>query len=54
MKQEGNGKGLEIVEAYYGLDEHILQLDAELVQFKIPHDVKEYYEMQVVPIKRVL
>ena len=24
LSQEANGRGLEIVEAYYGLDEHIL------------------------------
>ena len=54
MNLEGNGKGLEIVEAYYGLDEHIMQLDAGLTQFKMPTNIKEYYELQVVPLKRVL
>jgi len=50
---ECNGKGLEIVEAYYGLDEHILLLEAGLVQFSMPTNIKEYYDMQVVPLKRV-
>jgi hypothetical protein len=48
------GRGLEIVDAYYGLDEHIMQIDAEVVRFEMPKSVKEYYDMQVVPIKKVL
>lgn len=54
INQEAHGKGLEIIEAYYGLDEHILQIDAGLFRFEMPKDVKEYYECQVVPIKKVL
>lgn len=41
LKQEQNG--LLIVEAYYGLQEHIYQIDAGKL-FKLPSTVKEYYE----------
>lgn len=54
MNLEANGKGLEIVDAYYGLDEHIMQIDAEVTKFEMPKNLKEYYDLQVVPIKKVL
>ena len=37
--------GLIIIEAYYGLDEHIYQIDAELVRYKIPETVQEYNDV---------
>ena len=46
--------GLIILEAYYGLDEHIYQIDAGLIIFKLPQNIKEYYESQVVPLKKLL
>jgi hypothetical protein len=41
---ETKNKGLIIIEAYYGLEEHIYLVDAELLKFKIPNSAKEYYE----------
>lgn len=41
---ETRSKGLIIIEAYYGLDEHIYQIDAGLLEVKIPESIKEYYE----------
>jgi hypothetical protein len=52
LGQEKNG--LVILEAYYGLDEHIYQVDAGLLLFKIPKDTKEYYDCQLVPLKKYL
>jgi hypothetical protein len=54
LNSESKGKGLEIIDAYYGLDEHIYLIDAQLLIFKIPEKINEYYEQQVVPVKKVL
>ena len=55
MADEARLKGLIIIEAYYGLDEHIYQLEAGVLEYtKVPETVKEYYEAQVVPIKKLL
>ena len=36
--------GLIILEAYFGLEEHIYQIDAGLLIFKRPTTIEEYYE----------
>ena len=43
-----------ILEAYYGLDEHIYQVDSGLLIFKKPQTVEEYYETQMIPLKKWL
>lgn len=52
--QEQKNRGLLILEAYFGLDEHIYLVDAGLLIFKTPATVQEYYEAQLVPIKKKL
>ena len=44
LNKEMRTNGLIILEAYYGLDEHIYQIDAGLIIFKLPQNIKEYYE----------
>ena len=46
--------GLVILEAYYGLDEHIYRIDSGLLTFRFPTTVEEYYEAQVIPIPKLL
>ena len=43
-----------ILEAYYGLDEHIYQVDAGLLIYKIPKTVEEYLNAQLIPVKKSL
>lgn len=44
-----------IIEAYYGLDEHIYQIDAGLLEvYDKPKDVKQYFECQVIPVKMLM
>jgi hypothetical protein len=54
LNNETRLNGLIIIEAYYGLDEHIYQIDAGLLIFKLPKDIQEYYEAQIVPLKKLL
>ena len=42
------------MEAYYGLDEHIYRIDAGLLTFRIPKTVKQYFDAQIVPLKKKL
>jgi len=44
MNREKNCRGLVILEAYFGLDEHIYQVDAGLIKFKETTCVQDYYE----------
>jgi len=39
---EVKNRGLIIVEAYFGLAEHIYQIEAGLLRFRIPQNVEEY------------
>ena len=39
---EKRNSGLLILDAYFGLDEHIYQIDAGLLIFKMPKTVEEY------------
>lgn len=51
---ESRNKGLLITEAYYGLDEHIYLVDAGMLMYKPAEEVKEYYDQQLIPIKKKL
>jgi hypothetical protein len=42
LRVEAANQGLIIVEAYYGLADHIYQIEAGLTRFKIPESVPEY------------
>jgi hypothetical protein len=44
IAEERRRNGLVILEAYYGLDEHIYQVDAGILRYKIPTDVQQYYD----------
>ena len=52
--QEQRNRGLIILDAYFGLDEHIYLVDAGLLIFKTPTTVEEYYNAQLVPIRKKL
>lgn len=52
--QEQRNRGLIIFDAYFGLDEHIYLVDAGLLIFKMPTTVEEYYNAQLVPIRKKL
>ena len=54
INDETRSNGLIIVEAYYGLDEHIYQIDAGILKISIPKDVEEFYGCQVFPVKKIL
>ena len=55
-KMEERSNGLIIIEAYYGLDEHIYQIDAGLLQVKNLKNITidEYFERQFIPMKQFL
>jgi hypothetical protein len=44
IRLETKCNGLIILEAYFGLEEHIYQIDAGLLIFKKPTTIEEYYE----------
>lgn len=54
LQTETKLKGLVIIEAYFGLDEHVMLVEAGIMQFKLPQNTKEYYECQLIPVKKVL
>lgn len=54
LNAENRNNGLIILEAYFGLDEHIYKVDAGILLFKIPKTVEEYVECQLVPLKKKL
>ena len=54
LAREQRSNGLIILEAYFGLDEHIYHIDSKLLIYKTPQTIKEYYEAQVVPLKKFL
>jgi len=39
LNQERRTNGLIILDAYYGLDEHIYQIDAGLMIYKLPETI---------------
>ena len=54
LRKEGQSTGLIIEEAYYGLTEHIYKIDAGVLIFKMPDSHQEYFDQQVVPVKKQL
>ncbi len=54
LRMETTNQGLIIVEAYYGLADHIYQIEAGLNRFKIPESVSEYLNCQVIPVTKQL
>lgn len=52
INRETKNKGLIIIEAYYGLYEHINKLEAGLMQFTTePQNAKDFFDCQVIPLK---
>jgi hypothetical protein len=47
-------RGLIIVEAYYGLADHIYQIEAGMLMYSIPTNVHEYSKCQVAPVSKQL
>ena len=47
-------RGLIIVEAYYGLADHIYQIEAGLLMYSIPKTPQEYAKCQVAPVTKQL
>ena len=54
LNEQTRQRGLVIKEAYYGLAEHIYHLEAGLGYYKVPSTVTEYYQCQVLPVKKQL
>jgi len=54
VRKEKQTKGLHIIEAYYGLDEHIYMIDSDLVRFEVPETKEKYFAMQVIPVRKQL
>lgn len=53
LNDELKNNGLIIIEAYYGLADHIIEIDAGQY-YKLPSTIEEYLNMQVIPIKKRL
>lgn len=51
---ESRHRGLIILDAYFGLDEHIYHVDAGILIYKHPKTVQDYCECQLVPIRKKL
>ena len=54
FRSESANDGLIIVEAYYGLAEHIYQIEAGIMRFKFPETIQEYLNCQVIPVTKQL
>ena len=54
ISEERAKRGLIIVEAYFGLADHIYHIDAGVLVYKFPENVKEYNECQVMPVTKQL
>jgi GTPase len=54
INNETTKNGLIILEAYYGLHEHVYQIDSGLLIFKHPKTIVEYYDAQIIPVKKKL
>ncbi len=54
IDSERKNKGLIIIEAYYGLDEHIYLVDAGLLIYSVPQTAEQYYNCQLIPVKKTL
>jgi hypothetical protein len=54
LNAEIKNRGLIIVEAYYGLADHIYQIEAGMLRYSIPTNAYEYSKCQVVPVTKQL
>ena len=54
LNHEKDNRGLIILEAYFGLPEHIYDIHSGLVQFKEPQTHKGYYRCQIIPVAKQL
>lgn len=53
LHTETQRNGLVIIDAYYGLDEHIYRLDAGKL-FELQQTQEDWYNLQVIPLKKKL
>lgn len=51
---ESRTRGLVVIEAYYGLADHIYQIEAGTLMFKIPENFEEYSKNQLLPVTKQL
>eukprot|EP00347_Sterkiella_histriomuscorum_P012930 403366679 len=51
---ETRTRGLVIIEAYYGLADHVYQMEAGLLLYKIPENGQEYSKYQLLPVTKQL
>ena len=54
LNSESKNLGLVIIEAYYGLADHIYQVEAGTLLYKIPTSDQEYAQQQVLPVTKQL
>jgi hypothetical protein len=52
LNAEMKNLGLVIVEAYYGLADHIYQIEAGMLRYQIPANAQEYTRCQVAPVTK--
>jgi hypothetical protein len=43
---------LVIIEAYYGLSEHIYKIEAGMIRYKLPESAQEYANNQLIPVTK--
>ena len=54
FNHETRTRGLIIIEAYYGLADHIYQIEAGVLVYSLPDDAKEYSNAQILPVTKQL
>ena len=52
LNAEMKNLGLVIVEAYFGLADHIYQIEAGMLRYQIPTNAQEYTRCQVAPVTK--
>ncbi len=52
LNAELKNRGLVIVEAYYGLAEHIYQIEAGMLIYSIPNTIQDYFKCQLAPVTK--
>jgi hypothetical protein len=54
LNNEIKSHGLVILEAYYGLADHIYQIEAGILIYKYPQDAHQYANCQILPVTKQL
>lgn len=52
LNNETKNNGLIILEAYYGLSDHIYKVEAGLLRFKLPENAQDHANAQILPVTK--